>query len=98
MKHPIATFDFFGPPIEEMALGSGENEGILYFRTEGGLYYRAVWGTAPLLQRVCDVLGEADLDEPVEEALSPTFKMVESQEAGVIQEIKAEGGPCRVHF
>ena len=95
MKHPIATFDFFGPPIEEMTLGSGENEGILYFRTEDGFYYRAVWGAAQLLRRVCNVLGEAKLDTPVEEALSPTFKMVESQEAGVIQQIMAEGGPCR---
>lgn len=95
MKHPIATFDFFGPPIEEMVLGSGENEGILYFRTEGDLYYRSVWGSAPLLRRVCEVLGEAGLDKPVEEALSPTFKMIERQEEGVIQEIMAEGGPCR---
>jgi hypothetical protein len=98
MKHPIATFDFFGPPIKQIAFGSGEDEGILYFRTEGDLYYRAVWGTAQLLRRVCHILGEAKLDEPVEEALSPTFKMVESQEAGVIQEIKEEGGPCRVQF
>jgi hypothetical protein len=95
MKHPIASFDFFGPRIEEMAFGSGKNEGILYFRTEGGLYYRAVWGTTQLLRRVCDVLGEAKLDVPVEEALSPTFKMVQSQEAGVIQEIITESGPCR---
>jgi hypothetical protein len=78
-----------------MAFGSGTNEGILYFRTEGGLYYRAVWGTTQLLRRVCDVLGEAKLDVPVEEALSPTFKMVQNQEAGVIQEIITEGGPCR---
>jgi hypothetical protein len=97
MKHPIATFNFFGPPIKEMAFGSeeNENEGILYFRTEGDLYYRAVWGTAQLLRRVCEVLGEARFDTPVEEALSPTFKMVENQEEGVIQQIRNEGGPCR---
>jgi hypothetical protein len=34
------------------------------------------------------------MDQRIEEALSPTFTMVASQEKGVIQEIVAEGGPC----
>lgn len=96
IKHPMTTFDFFGPPIGQMVLGSGQDRGLLYFRTEGDLYYRAVWGTRQLRERVCQLLADTGMDQPIEEALSPTFKMVASQEEGVIQEIVAEGGPCPI--
>lgn len=95
LKHPIASFDFFGPPIEQIVFGEGADEGVLYFRTEGDFYYQFVWGTGKLLERVCDVLDEAGLEQPIAEAFSPTFKMFANQEAGTVWQIVAEeGGPC----
>jgi hypothetical protein len=94
IRHPIATFDFFGPSIEEMMLGTDEDSGLVYFKTEGDLYYRAVWGTGQLRQRVCGVLAETGLDPRIEEAISPTFTMVASQEDGVINDIVTTEGPC----
>jgi hypothetical protein len=107
LAFPIVKLRFLAPPVDAIAFGGREEAGgpdTIFLRARDGTLLELVWRTAALRERVCAVLQDAGTLQRmraaangrfVEDNVSDAFKMLQSQEDGVIDRILDDGGPCR---